>query len=200
MSIRHSKGECRWRRRFDGAKVLMRKRCCERHTDCIQLLNSAVRSASIRFLMLTFMIRLRLIQVKYAPKLAVTIVEGALDTGRIPEGNSIKLLCTSNANPSDVTFQWYMNDDLIADATLNELVISVTSAGAAINYSPPATKNTQKKNNVMVLVVQEIFNVTRRHQNSVVKCQAQNMVGVGVGTETLDIICTYICMRYTRET
>lgn len=58
----------------------------------------------------------------------MTIVEGALDTGRIPEGNSIKLLCISNAHPSDVAYQWYMNDEQIVDATLNELVIFVISA------------------------------------------------------------------------
>lgn len=43
----------------------------------------------------------------------------------------------------------------------------------------------------MVFVVQEIFNVTRRYQNSVVKCQAQNVVGAGVDAQTLDVICTY---------
>lgn len=64
------------------------------------------------------------IQVKYAPKLAVAIVQGAADNGRIPEGNSIKLLCDSNANPNNVVYQWYMNDVQIVDATFNELVIS----------------------------------------------------------------------------
>lgn len=44
---------------------------------------------------------------------------------------------------------------------------------------------------MVFIVVQEIFNVTRRYQNSVVKCQAQNIVGAGVDAQTLDVICTY---------
>lgn len=61
-------------------------------------------------------------QVKYAPKVLVTVIEGALDTGRIPEGNSIKLHCKADANPQKVTYRWYINDDIVVDATLNELV------------------------------------------------------------------------------
>lgn len=60
---------------------------------------------------------------KYAPKVSVAIIEGALDTGRIPVDNSIKLKCDVDANPNNnLTFQWYINDEMIADATYSELV------------------------------------------------------------------------------
>lgn len=62
------------------------------------------------------------IQVKYAPKVIVKTVEGALDTGRIPIENTIRLRCETDANPNDITYQWYINDEMIVDATLNELV------------------------------------------------------------------------------
>lgn len=52
----------------------------------------------------------------------VSIIAGALDTGRIPEGKSVRLLCSVDANPMDVAYQWYVNDELVIGATLNELV------------------------------------------------------------------------------
>lgn len=61
-------------------------------------------------------------QVKYAPKVTVTIVEGALDTGRIPIENAVRLRCETDANPNEITYQWYINHEMIANANLNELV------------------------------------------------------------------------------
>lgn len=61
-------------------------------------------------------------QVKYAPKVVITTVEGALDTGRIPIGNSIRLRCNADANPNELTYQWYINDEMIIDATFSDLV------------------------------------------------------------------------------
>lgn len=34
-------------------------------------------------------------------------------------------------------------------------------------------------------------NVTRKYQNHVVKCEAQNAVGLSADSETLDVICEY---------
>lgn len=48
--------------------------------------------------------------------------EGALDTGRIPEGNTVKFWCNADANPNDLTYRWFMADEVIAGATLNQLV------------------------------------------------------------------------------
>lgn len=59
---------------------------------------------------------------KYAPKVLITIIEGALDTGRIPVDNAIRLRCNADANPNDLTYQWYINDAMIIGATLNEMV------------------------------------------------------------------------------
>lgn len=135
--------------------------------------------------MLTFLwiFSVHSIQVKYAPKLAVAIVQGAADNGRIPEGNSIKLLCNSNANPNNVVYQWYMNDVQIVDATFNELVIFRVTNVYCLS----------RRINFYRFVLQEILNVTRHYQNAVVKCQAQNSVGIGMAAVTLDVMC--MCIR-----
>lgn len=65
---------------------------------------------------------MKLIQVKYAPKVVVVVEEGALDTGRIPEGNTVTFWCNADANPNDMSYRWFMNDEVIVDATLNQLV------------------------------------------------------------------------------
>ena len=61
-------------------------------------------------------------QVKYAPKVVITIVEGALDTGRIPVDNAIRLRCGADAHPNELTYQWYIKDEMIIGATFSELV------------------------------------------------------------------------------
>lgn len=60
---------------------------------------------------------------KYAPKVIVSIVEGALDTSRIPEGNIVSLLCQADANPSEINFRWYINDEIIDSQTNNIVTI-----------------------------------------------------------------------------
>lgn len=62
------------------------------------------------------------IQVKYAPKVTVSIVEGALDTGQIPIENAVRLRCETDANPNEITYQWYINEEMIVDAKFNEFV------------------------------------------------------------------------------
>lgn len=52
----------------------------------------------------------------------ITIIEGALDTGRIPVDNAIRLKCGTDANPDEITYQWYINDEMIIGATNSELV------------------------------------------------------------------------------
>lgn len=59
---------------------------------------------------------------KYAPKVVITIVEGALDTGRIPVDNAVRLRCNVDAHPNQLTYQWYINDEMVMDATISELV------------------------------------------------------------------------------
>lgn len=38
---------------------------------------------------------------------------------------------------------------------------------------------------------QEMPNVKRKYQNHVIKCEAQNAVGLSADSETLDVICEY---------
>lgn len=52
----------------------------------------------------------------------ISIVEGALDTGRIPIDNAIRMRCIVDAHPNDVTYQWYMNDEMLIGATFSDLV------------------------------------------------------------------------------
>lgn len=55
----------------------------------------------------------------------IAIIEGALDTGRIPVDNAIRLKCVADANPDEITYQWYIKDEMIIDATNSELVTIV---------------------------------------------------------------------------
>uniref|UniRef100_A0A182U923 Ig-like domain-containing protein n=2 Tax=Anopheles melas TaxID=34690 RepID=A0A182U923_9DIPT len=67
-------------------------------------------------------VRLKL-EVKYAPKVSVSVVGGALAGGRIPEGAEVRLSCRADANPSDVTYRWYKADEPIVGDYTTELVI-----------------------------------------------------------------------------
>lgn len=57
--------------------------------------------------------------------MVITIIEGALDTGRIPIDNAIRLKCVADANPNEITYQWYINDEMFIGATSSELVTIV---------------------------------------------------------------------------
>lgn len=53
----------------------------------------------------------------------MTILSGAATSGRIPEGSEVRLGCKSDANPSEVTYRWYLNDELIVGDYTTELVL-----------------------------------------------------------------------------
>lgn len=61
-------------------------------------------------------------QVKYAPKVTVTVLSGMSPSGRISEGSEVRLGCKADANPSDVSYKWFMNDDPIIGDFTTELV------------------------------------------------------------------------------
>lgn len=63
-----------------------------------------------------------LLQVKYAPKVSVSVIGGAQAGGRIPEGAEVMLSCRSDANPSEVTYRWYINDQLVVGDYTTEMV------------------------------------------------------------------------------
>uniref|UniRef100_A0A182SR59 Ig-like domain-containing protein n=1 Tax=Anopheles maculatus TaxID=74869 RepID=A0A182SR59_9DIPT len=63
------------------------------------------------------------LEVKYAPKVSVSVVGGALSGGRIPEGAEVRLSCRADANPSEVTYKWYKADEPILGDYTTEMVI-----------------------------------------------------------------------------
>lgn len=81
-------------------------------------------------------------QVKYAPKVSISIIEGALDTGRIPVDNAIRLKCNADAHPNHLTYQWYINDEMRIGATLSELV--TTHPSIQVHKIDSQTKRTKK--------------------------------------------------------
>lgn len=46
-----------------------------------------------------------------------------MDNGRIPEENVISLLCQADANPNDISYRWYINDELIEGQSNNIVTI-----------------------------------------------------------------------------
>ncbi|XP_026846211.1 irregular chiasm C-roughest protein isoform X1 [Drosophila persimilis] len=68
-----------------------------------------------------------LLEVKYAPKVSVSVVEGALAGGKIPEGAEVVLSCQADANPPEVTYRWFINDELMTgDFTTKMIIHNVT--------------------------------------------------------------------------
>lgn len=63
-----------------------------------------------------------LLEVKYAPKVTVSVVGGALAGGRIPEGAEVILSCQADANPTEVTYRWFINDELMAGDYTTKMV------------------------------------------------------------------------------
>lgn len=63
------------------------------------------------------------LEVKYAPKVSVSVIGGALAGGRIPEGAEVRLSCRADANPTDLTYRWYINDELVVGDYTTEMVI-----------------------------------------------------------------------------
>uniref|UniRef100_A0A182XXZ3 Ig-like domain-containing protein n=1 Tax=Anopheles stephensi TaxID=30069 RepID=A0A182XXZ3_ANOST len=68
-------------------------------------------------------VRLKL-EVKYAPKVKIAVIGGALNGGRILEGTEVRLSCRADANPPDVTFRWYVGDELSDANHASELLIT----------------------------------------------------------------------------
>ncbi|CAH2240786.1 irregular chiasm C-roughest protein-like [Pararge aegeria] len=53
------------------------------------------------------------IEVKYAPKVKIRIQSGR----RVPEGKDVVISCTADANPSNLTFRWVMNESIIGNSS-----------------------------------------------------------------------------------
>lgn len=50
------------------------------------------------------------------------MIGGALSNGRIPEYSQVRLECKADANPSDVRYRWYINDEPITGGHKTEMV------------------------------------------------------------------------------
>ncbi|XP_011293010.2 irregular chiasm C-roughest protein [Musca domestica] len=103
-------------RRYTAKSVLRLTPKKEHHntTFTCQAQNTAdrtYRSAKIR------------IDVKYAPKVTVNVIGGAVGNGRILEHSQVRLECKSEANPSDVRYKWYINDEPISGGQKTEMII-----------------------------------------------------------------------------
>lgn len=57
-------------------------------------------------------------EVKYAPEVQLTI-----DKNNIIEMDDVRFTCTATANPSDIIFKWYKNDEIIVGDHTTTLVI-----------------------------------------------------------------------------
>uniref|UniRef100_A0A182QTQ6 Ig-like domain-containing protein n=1 Tax=Anopheles farauti TaxID=69004 RepID=A0A182QTQ6_9DIPT len=68
-------------------------------------------------------VRLKL-EVKYAPKVSIAVIGGALNGGRILEGTEVRLSCRADANPLELTYRWYVGDELSEANHAAELLIS----------------------------------------------------------------------------
>ncbi|XP_060808034.1 irregular chiasm C-roughest protein [Amyelois transitella] len=66
------------------------------------------------------------IQVQYAPKVRV-FVKSAIRGRIIQEGDTVVLGCQANANPSNITYKWYVNNDRLIGEDGNELIITNVS-------------------------------------------------------------------------
>ncbi|KAJ0170535.1 hypothetical protein K1T71_013906 [Dendrolimus kikuchii] len=66
------------------------------------------------------------IEVKYLPKLNVTIKSGAVNN-KIPEGTEVRIRCSVDANPAPQLYRWYLNNNpVIGDYTDEMIIFNVT--------------------------------------------------------------------------
>lgn len=58
-------------------------------------------------------------QVQYAAEIKLTIVN---EDGDVFEGGEAKFACTANANPGDVVYKWFINNELVVGDYTTEMV------------------------------------------------------------------------------
>ncbi|XP_047509696.1 irregular chiasm C-roughest protein-like isoform X1 [Pieris napi] len=93
------------------------------------------------------------IEVKYAPKINVSIKYGAVN-GKFPEGSEARFRCLADANPAAQVYRWYINNNPVIGDYADEMII---------------------------------FNVSRKHNKAVVKCEVSNSVGKNEASLTLNV-------------
>ncbi|XP_050679568.1 irregular chiasm C-roughest protein-like [Leptidea sinapis] len=63
------------------------------------------------------------LKVQFAPRVRIA-VKSSSSVGRIQEGDTVTLNCQAAANPSNMTFIWYVNSERMVDAKSHEMIIS----------------------------------------------------------------------------
>ncbi|GBP06477.1 Irregular chiasm C-roughest protein [Eumeta japonica] len=64
-----------------------------------------------------------LLQVKYAPAVRLYL-KSNIAAGRIFEGDELRLGCEAEGNPSEFTYKWYLNNQMVPGNFTNELIIT----------------------------------------------------------------------------
>ncbi|XP_052747765.1 irregular chiasm C-roughest protein-like [Galleria mellonella] len=62
------------------------------------------------------------LQVQYAPKVRMFIKSGNIK-GQIQEGDTLIMGCQGSANPTNLTYKWYINNNQIVGTVNNELIL-----------------------------------------------------------------------------
>ncbi|XP_049882102.1 irregular chiasm C-roughest protein-like isoform X2 [Pectinophora gossypiella] len=63
------------------------------------------------------------LKVQFAPKVRVFVKTRALNS-KIQEGDTISVGCQATANPNNLTYRWYINNDPIVGSAGNEMIIT----------------------------------------------------------------------------
>ncbi|KAM3968499.1 irregular chiasm C-roughest protein isoform 2-T2 [Aphomia sociella] len=143
-------------------KQRFQTRCVLRLTPTKEYHNQTITCQAQNTVDRTYQVATVHIEVKYAPKLEVSVKSGMVN-GKIPEGSEARFLCEVDANPPPQVYRWYLNNNPVIGDYINEMII---------------------------------FNVTRKHNKAVVKCEVSNSVGTRDKTVTLDV--TYAPVFRTR--
>lgn len=120
---------------------------------------------------------------KYAPKIKVSAIGGTMSDGRIAEGSDVKYKCHADANPPEVTYRWYINDELVIGDFTTEMV-----SFAHFQTIPSCTEFPISACFASVYS-QIIHNISRKYHDGLVKCEAHNAVGTSDESTSIDISC-----------
>lgn len=104
------------KKRFEAKSILKLIPKMEHHNTTItcQAQNTADRTEKIA--------RLKL-EVKFAPKVTVSVISGALANEKIPEGAEVRLACHAEANPNELTYRWFINGEPALGDYTTEMII-----------------------------------------------------------------------------
>lgn len=104
------------KKRFEAKSILKLIPKTEHHNTTItcQAQNTADRTEKVA--------RLKL-EVKFAPKVTVSVISGALANEKIPEGSEIRLACHAEANPNELQYRWFINGEPAIGDYTTEIII-----------------------------------------------------------------------------